>query len=108
MADPLGLIGNTGGVGPMNPLRPGRTPAGGPPTDPEGPSFKDVLLQNLGEVNKLQQDATRAIEDLQTGKRDDLEGVLLATQQADSAFRALLAVRNKMMEAYEEVKQIRV
>lgn len=108
MADPLGLIGNTGGASPLHAARQIRPPAGGTPTDPAGPTFKDVLLQNLGEVNKLQQDATRAIEDLQTGKRDDLEGVLLATQQADSAFRALLAVRNKMMEAYEEVKQIRV
>ena len=62
--------------------------------DPEAPSFKDVLMQNLQEVNKLQQDATRATEDLQTGKRDDLEGVLLATQKADSAFHMLKLHRN--------------
>ena len=73
-----------------------------------GASFKDTLLNSLNEVNKLQQEATTATEDLLTGKRNDLEGVLLATQKADSAFRMLLAVRNKVQAAYDEVKQVRI
>jgi flagellar hook-basal body complex protein FliE len=73
-----------------------------------GPSFKDVLMQNISEVNKLQQEAATAIEDLSTGKRADLEGVLLATQKADTAFKMLLSVRNKVQAAYEEIKQLRV
>jgi flagellar hook-basal body complex protein FliE len=72
-----------------------------------GQSFKDVMLANLDEVNKAQQEATRAVEDLQTGQRTDLEGVIMATQKADNAFRMLQALRNKMVEAYEEIKQIR-
>lgn len=108
MSDPLGLIG--GGLGRIGPASapPGvRPPAGGVPSDPTQPSFKDLLLQNLNEVNKLQQEATTAIEDLQTGKRTDVEGVLTATQKADTAFRMLMAVRNKVAQAYEEVKQMR-
>lgn len=106
MADPLGLISGgaqqAGGPGYVP-----RTPAGGtPPTD--GPSFKDVLMQNIQQVNKLQQEATTAIEDLQTGKRGDVEGVLLATQKADTAFRMLVQLRNKVQQAYEEIKQLRV
>ena len=108
MSDPLGLIGKAGGLGPIQPHGIGRPPAGGAPVDPNAPTFKDVLMGELKQVNQLQQDATRAIEDLQTGRRDDLEGVLIATQQADNAFRMLLQVRNKMMEAYDEIKQIRV
>lgn len=111
MADPLGLIGSKAnaqhpvhGVGPHT----GRTPAGGVPLDPNAPTFKDVLLKNIDEVNRLQQDATAATEDLLAGRRDDVEGVLIATQKADTAFRMLLQVRNKVMEAYEEIKQIRV
>lgn len=107
MSDPLGLIG-TRGVGSMSPLSPPRTLAGGPAGDPNQPSFKDVLLENLKQVNKLQQDATTAIEDLQTGKRSDLEGVILATQKADTAFRMLQSVRNRMMDAFDEIKQMRV
>lgn len=104
MTDPLGLIGSSS----ASPLQPRPTAAGGQKPDPNGPSFKDALIKNLDEVNKLQQDATQAIEDLATGRRDDLEGVILATQKADSAFRMLQAVRNKMVQAYDEIKQVRV
>ncbi len=107
MSDPLGLIGQVGGVGGGGPLLP-RTPAGGVPIDPSQPSFKDVLLQNLNKVNELQQEATTAIEDISAGRRDDVEGVLLATQKADLAFRTLLSVRNKVQGAFEEMKQMRV
>jgi flagellar hook-basal body complex protein FliE len=107
MADPLGLVG--GRSGPVMPgagaVRPG---AGGASEGAPGASFKDTLLNSLNEVNKLQQEATTATEDLLTGKRNDLEGVLLATQKADSAFRMLLAVRNKVQAAYDEVKQVRI
>lgn len=107
MADPLGLIGNGSGIGGVTgPFLP-RTPAGGVPMDPSRPSFKDVFLENIEKVNQLQAEATGAIEDLQTGKRADVEGVLLATQKADTAFRMLLALRNKVQQAVEEVKQMR-
>ena len=104
MSDPLGLVGRIGtGTGVQRP-----TPAGGQPLEPNQPTFKDVLLENIKQVNQLQQDATTAIEDLQTGNRSDVEGVILATQKADTAFRMLQSVRNKMMDAYEEIKQMRV
>lgn len=104
MADPLGMIGGFGARG-VGAAAPGTPPK---PIGAGQSSFKDVLLDNLKQVNSMQQDATRAIEDLHTGKRTDLEGVVLATQKADTAFRMLQSVRNKVMEAYEEVKQIRV
>lgn len=104
MSDPLGLIGATGGGG----LQPQRTPAGGIRPDGDAPRFKDVLMKNIDEVNQLQQQATQAIEDLATGDRNDVEGVILASQKADTAFRMLQAVRNKVLQAYDEVKQIRV
>lgn len=106
MVDPVGLIHSqqTSGV---NPVGRGFC-APGAPVDPAAPSFNDVLMQNLQQVNDLQQDANAAAEDLSTGRRNDLETVLMATAKADTAFRMLLAVRNKMMDAYEEIKQIRV
>ncbi|MEM1166927.1 MAG: flagellar hook-basal body complex protein FliE [Planctomycetota bacterium] len=108
MADPLGLVGGVSGAGGTHGVRaPGQMgPVGDGP--PEGPSFRDVLMENLARVNELQQDATAAIEDLASGERDDLEQVLMATQKADTAFRMLQQVRNKLVEAYREVQQIRV
>ncbi|MEM9083187.1 MAG: flagellar hook-basal body complex protein FliE [Planctomycetota bacterium] len=107
MADPLGLIG---GSTPAHPIQTQKTklPAGGQSIDPNAPTFKDLLMENLAKVNTLQQDATQAVEDLHAGERDDLEQVLMATQKADTAFRMLLQVRNKLMDAYQEVQQIRV
>jgi flagellar hook-basal body complex protein FliE len=105
MTDPLGLIGSASRIAPMGPEQGGAAPG---PNDPNAPSFKDVLLKNLDEANKLQQDATKAVEDLQTGKRTDLEGVLLATAKADTAFRMIQAVRNQVVSAYEEIQQMRV
>lgn len=107
MNDPLGLINSGGGAGGIRGIGPGRLPAGGVAPAPGAASFKDVLMKNLEKVNELQQDATRAVEDAMTGKRDDVESVLAATQQADMAFKMLQAVRNKVMDAYEEIKQMR-
>lgn len=102
MADPLGFISGAGrGQAYQGPVQPQGAPG-------SGPAFKDVLLQSLDEVNKAQQEATRAVEDLATGQRSDVEGVMLATQKADNAFRMLQSLRNRMIEAYDEVKQIRV
>ena len=104
MSDPLGLI-NPNPAGGVQPLQPGRAAATRPV---EGPGFKDLLMENIEQVNRLQQDAEVAIEDLATGKRDDMDGVMMAKQKADVAFQMMLQVRNKLMDAYEEVKQIRV
>jgi flagellar hook-basal body complex protein FliE len=108
MGDPLGLVnglGHAGGAG-------GAHAAG--PAAPEGPgggsktSFKKVLMENIEQVNRLQQDAEKAIEDLYSGRRDDVDGVLIAKQKADMAFQLLLQVRNKMVDAYDEIRQMRV
>lgn len=101
MTDPLGFISGASRTGYTPPALPDRNP-------PEGGAFKDVLMDSLKDVNKAQQEATRAVEDLATGQRNDLEGVVLATQKADNAFRMLQSLRNRMIEAYEEIKQVRV
>ncbi len=103
MTDPLGLIGNSGSVN--RPLPP---PGSGSPNQQSGPAFKELLQEQIAKVNELQNDAKEAVEDLFTGRRDDVESVILATKKADMAFKMLLQVRNKMMDAYEEVKQVRV
>ncbi|MDI1290337.1 MAG: flagellar hook-basal body complex protein FliE [bacterium] len=104
MADPLGLIGGSGGVNPFA----GQGGARAKADAGESGTFKDALTRNLDEVNRAQQEATRAVEDLMTGERSDLEGVILATRKADDAFRMLQSLRNRVMEAYDEVKQMRV
>jgi len=104
MSDPLGLISNASGAN-----RPPQIGAkSSQPNAQGGANFKAVLMDNLNTVNALQQDAGKAAEDLMTGKRNDLEGVIAATNKADTAFKMLQAMRNKVMEAYDEIKQMRV
>jgi flagellar hook-basal body complex protein FliE len=56
----------------------------------------------------LQQDASQAVEDLATGKTENVTGVMTAMEKSDLAFKTLLAIRSKLMEAYEEIKGISV
>jgi flagellar hook-basal body complex protein FliE len=75
---------------------------------PTGASFADVLKDSIGEVSRLQQDASKAVEDLATGKTEDVTGVMTAMEKSDLAFKTLLAIRAKLMDAYEEIKSISV
>lgn len=109
MHDPLGHINAAGGPGGIRPtVGPGQGPGGAPLTGPNGKNFLDQLKGDIAEVNRLQGEAETAAEDLVAGRRDDLEGVMIATEKADTAFKMLLAVRNKMLDAYDEVKNLRV
>lgn len=74
----------------------------------DGPSFADVLKNSIQEVNALQKEADHAIEKLQTGKTEKVSEVLGAVEKADLAFRALMQVRNKLIDAYDEINRLRV
>ena len=74
----------------------------------DGPQFKDFLMNSLRDVNAAQQQADQAVTSLATGGDVNPAEVLSAVQKADLAFRMMLQVRNKLVQAYEEVKNIRV
>ena len=71
-------------------------------------SFKDVLLKSIHDVNAMQQQADKAVESLMTGGDADPAAVLTAVQKADLAFRMMMQMRNKVMQVYQEVKDIRI
>ena len=73
-----------------------------------GTSFKDFLVDSIHQANAMQQDANAAVETLMTGGEINPAEVMTAVQKADLAFRMLMQIRNKLMDAYNEVKEIRV
>ena len=75
---------------------------------PADSSFKDFLLKSIEEVNSMQQVADRAVEQLATGGDVTPAEVLTAVQKADIAFRMMMQIRNKMVQAYQEIQNIRV
>lgn len=75
---------------------------------PKGSSFKELLLDSLREVNGMQQDAQRAVEQLVTGGEANMAEVMTTVQKADMSFRLMLQMRNKLVQAYEEIKDVRI
>lgn len=76
--------------------------------DSAGVDFKQMLMDSISNVNTMQAQADRAVETLMTGGEVDPAAVLTALQKADLGFRMMLQMRNKVMAAYQEIKDIRV
>lgn len=83
-----------------------RTPQ---PKQPSGSqSFKDTLAEAVGEVQRLQTEADSAVKDLVAGNVKDVTDAMVAVEKADVAFQTMMAVRNKMVAAYEEIMRMNV
>ncbi len=73
-----------------------------------GTSFKDMLVNSIQEVNNMQNQADQAVEAMFTGGDVNPAEVLTAVQKADLAFQLTMQMRNKAMEVYREIKDIRI
>jgi flagellar hook-basal body complex protein FliE len=65
--------------------------------------FSDLLSDAVGQVNQLEAQARSAVEGLMTGSGVDVHQAMIATQKASMAFELALAVRNKAVQAYQQV-----
>jgi flagellar hook-basal body complex protein FliE len=75
----------------------------------DGPApFGQVLKDALSQVNSLQHEADAAIQSLATGGTATLHDTMLAVQKAELSFRLMMQVRNKIVEAYQEVLRMQV
>ena len=72
------------------------------------PSFKEFLLDSIDHVNAMQNDADKAVQQLATGGDVNAAEVLTAVQKADLSFRMMMQIRNKLVQAYQEIKEIRI
>jgi flagellar hook-basal body complex protein FliE len=79
------------------------------PTPPaEGGSFADVLSEAVTEVQRLQGEADTAIRQLVSGEVKDVTEAMVAIEKADVSFQTMMAIRNKIVAAYEEVMRMQV
>jgi flagellar hook-basal body complex protein FliE len=69
-------------------------------------SFGQWLNQSIEDVNKLQQDADAAAAKLVTGENKDIHGTMIAMQKASISMSLMLEVRNKIINAYEEIERM--
>ena len=81
----------------------GKAPAG-----EAGKSFGAFLEGSISEVNKLQQEADLAIKDLASGNEVDIHNTMIAMEKAEVSFKLMMQVRNKIINAYEEVMRMQI
>jgi flagellar hook-basal body complex protein FliE len=73
-----------------------------------GPSFKDTLNSFLKDVNDLQVKADDSIDKMVAGEITDVHQVMTAVEEANTAFNMMMEIRNKVMDAYTQVQQMRL
>jgi len=102
MVDELNLLG-PGSIQPT-----GRAIQSGSLDKSQGTDFKDLLMSSIGEVNRLQQEAQNATEKLVTGQTSNVSEVFSAVRKADVAFSLLMQIRNQLIDAYSEIRNMRM
>ena len=65
--------------------------------------FSDLMNDAVGEVSRLQDQAQQAMVGLMTGSGVEVHQAMIATEKASMAFELSLAVRNKAIQAYQQV-----
>ena len=76
-------------------------PTGGAASAPA--PFSELLTDVIGRANRLEDEARIAVDGLMTGSGVDVHQAMIATQKASMAFELALAVRNKAVQAYQQV-----
>lgn len=100
MAEPIAPVG-TAAIRPIPPV-------GGPVAPAAGEGFADVLRAALREVAETGRAAEQASQDFVTGRSTDVAATMIAVEKAQLTFSLMLQVRNRLLEAYQEIQRIHV
>lgn len=73
-----------------------------------GKDFSQVMRDAVKEINQLQTNADEAIAKVQLDNTANIHEAMVALEQAGISFRALMQVRNKIVDAYQEVMRMQV
>jgi flagellar hook-basal body complex protein FliE len=116
--DAVGTAGGAGAATPGAPAAAPATPAGGigsiggvgstPDASSTGNSFLDALGNALGELNTQVNGADASMASFAAGGSADIHTVMLDLQQASIGLKTGIAVRDKLLEAYQELMRIQV
>ncbi len=80
--------------------------AGGRPAG--APNFEDVLLKSIEQVNEFDRQSQSMIAGALIGDDYTQAEVFTAVKKADLAFRTMLQIRNKLLDAYNEIKNMQM
>jgi flagellar hook-basal body complex protein FliE len=82
------------------------TPAGTSAGQPG--EFQKVLTGAINQVESLNNNASDAVQKFLSGDNEELHTTILATQKAELAFQLGLQVRNKVVDAYQEIMKMQM
>ena len=74
----------------------------------EGPGFGDLLKKAVESVNAMQHEAGRLEEAVANGENVNIHQAVIAGEKAGLSFKLLMQVRNKMIDAYQEIMRMQV
>lgn len=72
----------------------------------KGVSFGEFLNSAIQQVNGMQLDSEKLSNDLALGLTDNVQQVMIASEKADMALQMTMQVRNKIMDAYQEIMRM--
>ena len=72
------------------------------------PSFQETLGSFMKDVNSMQLKADESIKKMTAGEITDVHQVMNAVEEANTAFNMMMEIRNKVMDAYQEVLRMRL
>ncbi|ADR19693.1 flagellar hook-basal body complex protein FliE [Calditerrivibrio nitroreducens] len=82
-------------------------PSGSKSTEKSDLSFSDVLKKSIEQVNDAQLQADAAIKKAMSGETD-IHDTMIAIQKADVSLKLMMEVRNKLLEAYQDIMRTQV
>jgi flagellar hook-basal body complex protein FliE len=91
---------------PLGPVAPGQSVR--PPAPAGGDDFAAALRRQLEQVSRMQTEADQGVQSLLTGESQNVTEVFAAARKAQVAFSLLMEIRNKLVDAYTEIRQLRV
>lgn len=86
----------------------GRSAAGGRAPIEVGGAFQQELMRALRQVNATQLRADELSRQLVTGQASDVAQVVIETEKAHLSLQLMLQVRNKLLDAYQEIMRMQV
>ena len=95
-------------IGGLSPLSPTLPSSGGASAKPAGADFGSALKQAVGALGELSGKADASSLAMAKGDPIDIHEVMLNTEQASLGFSMALQVRNKLVDAYQEVMRMSV
>ncbi|MDC7825092.1 flagellar hook-basal body complex protein FliE [Pseudomonas sp. BLCC-B13] len=77
--------------------------------EPGAPSFSEMLGQAVNKVSETQQASSQLATAFEMGQGGvDITDVMIASQKASVSFQAMTQVRNKLVQAYQDIMQMPV